>query len=115
MQLRTIKYSKIAVVVFLTALIWVWADLALDTIHTIPRATIRMGSSRSSHWISFKDEPVVDINDIDFKGPVSKIGELKRIISNNPQKLEFVLPEQEGMLDSEKYELNVPDFIKNID
>ena len=116
MQLRKIKYSKIAVVVFLTALIWVWADLSLDAEYTIPRITIEMGSSRSSHWISFKDEPVVDINNISFKGPVSKIGELKSIISNNPQKLEFILnPEQEGMLDPGEYERNVPDFIKNID
>ncbi len=116
MKLRKIKYSKIAVVVFLTVLIWVWADLALDTEHTIPRATMMIGRSRSSLWISFRGEPAVDINNIVLKGPVSKIGELKRIISNDPQKLEFTLnPEQQAMVDPGEYPQDVSDFIKNID
>jgi len=116
MKLNKVKYSKIAVVVFLTALIWIWADLALNEEYPLPRVTIKMGRSRPSLWISFGGESAVDINDVVLKGPVSKMSELKRIIRNDPQKLEFTLnAEQQGMLDPGEHPRSVSDFIKNID
>ena len=116
MKLNKVKYSKIAVVVFLTALIWIWADLALNEEYPLPRVTIKMGRSRPSLWISFGGESAVDINDVVLKGPVSKMSELKRIIRNDPQKLEFTLnAEQQGMLDPGEHPQDVSDFIKNID
>jgi hypothetical protein len=119
MKLKKIKYKKIAVVIFLTALIWVWADLALDTEHPIPRVTIRIGMSRPNLWISFAGESTVDINNIVLKGPVSKINEAKGIIGNDPQKLEFLLDteyqERYGLTKQGKYELKVQDFLRNYD
>ncbi len=119
MELKKIKYKKIAVVVFLTALIWIWADLATDTEYPIPRTTIKMGISRPELWISFGDESSVDINDVVLKGPVSKINDAKRIIGNDPQKLEFVLDaeqqEQYGFTKKGTYELEVQDFFRNYD
>jgi hypothetical protein len=117
MKLKNIKYRKIAVAVFLTALIWIWADLALDTEHPIPRVTIKMGRSRPNLWISFGGESAVDINNIILKGPVSKINEAKGIIGNDPQKLEFILDteyqERYGYTKQGKYELKVQDFFRN--
>ena len=117
MKLKKIKFKKIAVVVFLTALIWVWADLATDTEYPIPRITIKMGRSRPNLWISFGGESAVDINDVVLKGPVSKINEAKGIIGNDPQKLEFTLDaeqqERYGFTKPGKYPLNVQDFIRN--
>jgi hypothetical protein len=119
MELKKIKYKKIAVVVFLTALIWVWADLALDTEHPIPRVTIKMGRSRPELWISFAGESAVDINNIILKGPVSKINEAKGIIGKDPQKLDFILDteyqERYGWTKQGKYELKVQDFFRNYD
>jgi len=113
------KYKKIAVVVFLTALIWVWADLALDTEYPIPRITIKMGRSRPNLWSSFGGESTVDINNVVLKGPVSKINEAKRIIGNDPQELEFTLlaeqQERYGMTKQGKYPLEVSDFFRNYD
>ncbi|MBN2183646.1 MAG: hypothetical protein JW715_17185 [Sedimentisphaerales bacterium] len=114
MKSKKIKLSKMAVVVFLTALIWIWADLALDEEFQIPRITINMGRSRPTVWVSFGGETSVDVNNIRLKGPASKIRIAKQVISNDPQKLEFTLDaEQYGITKSGK--LEVPDFLKKTD
>jgi hypothetical protein len=113
MAKREIKFSKIAVVVFLTALIWVWADLALDDEQSFSGATITISKSRSNLWISFRGEPTVDINEIVLEGPVSKISEVKQIISNNPEKLKFNLDaEQHGFISPGEHPLNVREFLR---
>ena len=59
----------------------------------------------------------MDINDVIFKGPVSKINDAKRIIGNDPQKLEFILDaeqqERYGFTKQGKYPLNVQEFFRN--
>ena len=119
MKPKKIKYKKIAVVVFLTALIWIWADLALDAEHPVPRTTIKMGISRPNLWLSFAGESAIDINNVILKGPVSKINEAKGIIGKDPQKLEFILDteqqERYGWTKQGKYELEVQDFFRNYD
>jgi len=112
-KLRKFKYKKIAVVVFLTILIWVWADLALDDEQSFSGASIILGKSRSNLWISFRSEPAVDINEIVLKGPVSKISEVKQIISNNPEKLKFNFDaEQHSFVSPGENELKVRDFLR---
>ncbi len=112
-KLRKFKYKKIAVVVFLTVLIWVWADLALDDEQTFSGASITLGRSRSNLWISLRGESAVDINEIVLKGPVSKISEVKQIISNNPEKLKFNLDaEQHGFVSPGEYPLDVREFLR---
>ncbi len=39
-MVRKIKYGKILVVVFITVVIWVWADLALDEKLTVSNVNI---------------------------------------------------------------------------
>jgi hypothetical protein len=113
MAKRRIKFSKIAVVVFLTALIWIWAELALDDEQSFSGATITIGKSRSNLWISFRGEPTVDINEVVLKGPVSKISEVKQIIGNNPDKLKFNLDaEQHGFVSPGEHPLRVREFLR---
>lgn len=112
-KLRKFKYKKIAVVVFLTVLIWVWADLALDDEQSFSGASITIGQSRSNLWISFRSKTAVDINEIVLKGPVSKISEVKQIISSDPEKLKFTFDaEQHGFVDPGESELNVRDLLR---
>ena len=108
-----IKYGKIAVVVFLTALIWVWADLALDKEEPFSGATLTVGTSRSSLWISFAGEPTVDINDIVLKGSVSNISRVKELINTDPDKLKFTLEaEQLDIVEPGEHRLDVREIIR---
>ena len=112
-MLGKIKFRKIAVVVFLTALIWIWADLALDQEEPFPGATLTIGMSRPSLWISFRGEPTVDVNEIVLKGSVSNISQAKNLINNDPDKLKFTLePEQQDLVEPGEHRLNVRDIIR---
>lgn len=113
MTTRKIKIRKIAVVIFLTVLIWVWSDLALDDEQSFSGATITIGNSRSNLWISFRGEPTIDINEIVLKGPVSKVSEVRQIISNNPDKLKFTLDaEQEGIVSPGEHKRDVREILR---
>ncbi len=112
MMLGKIKYGKITVVIFLTVLIWVWADLALDDDVTVPKATINAAFSKNI-WVSFNDKAKVSINNIELKGPTSKIAEVRRRLNDGTLVLDFLLnPEREGMTTTGLHSLKVLDFIK---
>jgi hypothetical protein len=77
-MLRKIKYGKIAVVIFLTVLIWVWADLALDEILPDKPATIVVDESANPKlWVSFNQASSADIK-ITLSGPHTAIAALDR-------------------------------------
>lgn len=99
-MIRKPKYGKIAVVVFITILIWVWADLALDEKLPVSNVTIRVVKSNPQLWVSFDDAPSITIEEMVLKGPLQKIAEIKR-------KLE----EEEGLeidFDAAKEKMNEP-------
>jgi hypothetical protein len=109
-----IKYSKVAIVTFLTVLIWVWADLALDETVPVPGATITIAESSPNFWVSFNGRASVSVDNIVLKGPASKIADIKREINESSLKLKFTLyPEWQGITTAGSYTLNVLDFIKN--
>jgi len=113
MVLRKIKYSKIAVVVFLTILIWVWADLALDDKLPVSDATITVAKSSPSLWISFNDEPSVSIDNIVLRGPASKINNVRRRMKDLSPSFEFFLDaEQEKMTEPGEHQLDVHSFLR---
>jgi len=113
MMLRKIKYSKIAIVIFLTILIWVWADLALDETFPVPGATIIVAESNPNLWVSFGGKASTSIDNIVLKGPASKIAEIKRELSEGTLNLKFSLyPELEEITAAGPFTLNVLDFIK---
>lgn len=112
-MLKKIKYSKIAIVIFLTVLIWVWADLALDESVSLPGATITISESSSTFWVSFDGNASTSIANIVLKGPASKIADIKREIADGSMKLNFSLnPGLEGITAAGSHTLNVLDFIQ---
>ena len=111
-MLAKVKISKIAVVLFLTLLIWVWTDLALDETENVSGATIILTESDPRLWISFNGERTIDVNDIGLKGPASKITNIKRKIENHSLSLLFPLDaEKEGLVASGE-PLDVQTFIQ---
>ncbi len=105
-MLGNIKISKIAIVVFLTVLIWVWADLALDDTFTVAGAAITVDDSALSRWVTINGKVSVPIESITLKGPASKISEFRRKFRDRPSapSFEFFLDvEQEGMMEPGGY------------
>ena len=75
---RKIKYGKIAIVVVLTALIWIWADLALDeTLSDRPARIVVDESASPKLWVSFSQASSADIQ-ITLSGPHTAIAEENR-------------------------------------
>ncbi len=115
MMLGKIKYGKIAIVIFLTILIWVWADLALDESHDVPNARV-LAKSSPNLWVSFKGKPWIRIDNIEIKGPASKITKVSRRLNDGSLVPDFSLsPEREGMTTAGQHKLNVLDFVKRSD
>ena len=113
-----IKYGKVLAVIFLTVLIWVWADLRLADEFAVPSANISIAKSTNPNfWASFDNyQPSVVIKNIVLKGPASKIAEVKRQINDGSLSLEFFfVPEQEGMTTPKQHSLTVLDFLKKSD
>lgn len=116
---KKIKYSKVAIVAFLTVLIWVWADLAMDETLLVPNVSINIvTSSNPALWATFKSEdgqPVssASIEYIVLKGPTSGIAEAKRELSNALLNLDFALnPELREMTTAGPHTLPVLDFLR---
>ena len=96
-----IKYSKVAVVVFLTVLIWVWADMAKTEDITIPNAVIKVAKSTSEDlWVSFDDQPSVRITKIVLRGATTIIDELQRELTTGRNKLQFELDVAQEQVDA---------------
>lgn len=113
-MVKKINYSKLAIVIFLTVLIWFWADRSLEEEYTIQTATIVIGRTKPELWVSFPDSAVIDINEIRLSGPASAINELNHTINNDPEKLKFILyPEQFGIDKAGESPIDVRDIIEN--
>jgi hypothetical protein len=110
-----IKYAKAVIVVFLTVLIWVWADLAQDDTYTVRNATIAVVKSLDpSLWVTFGDAETFTIDEIVLKGPASKITAVEREISTGVLKRVFFLdPAEEAMTDPGKHSLDIRRFLRN--
>jgi hypothetical protein len=113
-MVRKVNYGKILIVIFLTVLIWVWADLALDDELPVSGATISIAKSTSPNlWVSFDDESSVSIDNILLKGPASRIGNARRKLNDGSLVLKFFLDaEQEGLTDPGEHPLDVLAFLK---
>ena len=96
---RKIKYSKIAIVIFLTVLIWVWADLALD--ETLPEKSAVVVVDESVDpklWISFDKSTSADIKII-LSGPHTAVTTLDRELRKGLKPLEFVFNAVQEQMD----------------
>lgn len=112
-----IKFGKISAIIFLTVLIWVWADLALDEQISVSNVTITVAKSANpALWISFSDEASVSIEKMVLKGPASKVADVKRKLNEGSLVFDFFLdPKLEGMVGPGLHYLNVPNFLKKND
>lgn len=124
MTFKKIKFGKISIVVFLTALIWVWADLAKDEPLNLPDVVVEVAkSSNPALWVSFvaeREEPQlrtsVTLESVVLKGPARKVGEVKRLRNKGTLDLNlFLSPEREGMTKADIHPLDVLDFLKRSD
>jgi hypothetical protein len=113
-MLKKINYGKIIVVVLITVLIWVWADLALDEKLPVSGATISVAKSANLRLLAdFNDEPSVDIEKMVLKGSASRIADVKRRLRDGDLSFEFFFdPEQEAMTNPGEYSLDVLNFLK---
>ena len=111
-----IKFGKIALVIFLTALIWVWTDLSLDEELPVSNATIMVAKTDPNLWVSLDGKASVNINDIVLKGPASKTSEVNRKLKTGLLRLEFFLDAgQEEMDQPGEYSLDVPGLLRKSD
>jgi len=112
MMARKIKYGKIAVVIFLTVLIWVWADLALDEESPDKPATIVVDESANPKlWVSFNQASSADIK-ITLSGPHAAIADISRKLrKEGPKKFNFDAA-QEKMDKPGDYSLSLLAFLQ---
>jgi len=121
---KKIKFGKISIVVFLTALIWVWADLARDEPLDLPDVVVEVAkSSNPALWVSFVaegEEPAlrtsVTLTSVVLKGPARKVAAVKLLRNKGTLDLNlFLSPEREGMTKADIHPLDVLDFLKRSD
>ena len=109
---RNLKYGKIAVVVFITILIWVWADLALDEELPVPNVAISVVNSDPRLWVSFDDASSVILEQIVLKGPLRKINVInKKLEEGERLKIDFDAV-KEKMNEPRSYSLNLLPFLQ---
>ncbi len=104
------KIKKTILVIFITGLIWVWADLSLDKDLVGQNMTIIASKANPMLWVTFDGKPEVSVK-ADIRGPAVKINELNRKIQAGDEKLEVRFdPEKENMAVPGEYSL--PDVRK---
>lgn len=112
MIIRKINYGKILVVVFITVLIWVWADLALDEeLPDKPAVIVIDESATPKLWVSFNQNRTADIK-ITLSGPHAAIAEEQRKLKRG-ERLEFDFDAaQEKMDEPGSYTLSLLPFFQ---
>lgn len=120
-MIKRLKPGKISIVVFLTALIWVWADLAQDDRLTLSDIRIEVAKSTDpSLWVNFVVEhadpnlqTAVTLDTVVLKGPASRIQEVNRRKNRGALDLNlFLVPDEEGLTSAEAHTVNVLDFLR---
>jgi hypothetical protein len=111
-MLRNVKLGKIFAVVSLSALVWIWADLASDEQFSVYSAAVNILPSQPDLWVSFEDEASVSIREIVLKGPAARIAELNRRLKQG-ERLEFDFDAaQADMSAPGSYSLRLRDFLQ---
>ena len=116
-MVKKVNYGKILVVVFITVLIWVWADLALDEVFSVSNVNITAKSTNPSLWVSFSDKSSAFIDKMVLKGPASRIADVKRKLKDGSLVLEFFLDpgQTETIASPGEYTLPLLTFLRQSD
>ena len=83
------KLKKAVLVVFITCLIWVWADLSLDKDLNDQTVTVTVSKANPRLWVTIEDKSEIQIK-VDFRGPARKIGDLVSKMEAGKEKLDVV-------------------------
>jgi len=109
------KIMKILLVLVITVLIWVWADLALDK-QDVETAIIKIAKSTEQLWVSFDDYSSFRNIKMTLKGPASKIDRLKRQLEAGKENLEiFFDAEARNYSKPDTYNISLLQFLKGSD
>jgi hypothetical protein len=114
--LKSINYGKIILVVFITILIWVWADKAQDEEYTFENIQLTADRSLASDlWLTFEGQRTVTLKELKLRGSAACLDELKADLKNNPPKLmRFSLQSADtGLREPGQTELIMLDFLRN--
>lgn len=101
------KIQKILAVIFLTVLIWVWSDLALDDDGTLSQIPVVLTNSLDPNLlVSFVEDTGqltdhIIIDTVNIKGPAGKIDQIKAEERANPETLRL-------LLEPDKWDLREP-------
>jgi hypothetical protein len=121
-RLKGINYGKIVLVVFITILIWVWADKAQDEEYTFENVLLKADRSLASElWLTFPQDGQardgqrgVTLEELILRGPAARLDELRRNLKTGSPRLEFFLgPADAGLREPGQTNLSVLDFLRN--
>jgi len=112
---KRINYGKVLLVIFITVLIWVWADTAQDIQWEVENILIKADrSSWADSLLMFEGKPSIALEQLVLRGPNWRINDLKNDYHSGSLRLEFFLsPTDVGMAESGQTSINLLDFIKN--
>ncbi len=115
MKRRRINYGKIVLVVFITILIWVWADKAQDEEYTFENVVIKAARSLASKlWLTFNGQRSVALEELTLRGPAARLDELRRDLKTGSPRLKFFLGQADaGLSEPGQTNLIVLDFLRN--
>lgn len=95
------KIKKAVLVVFITCLIWVWADLSLDDVLEDQIITVVASRANPQLWVTLEGKPEIQIK-ANINGPAGKIRELSQKIDSGKEKIEVIF-------DAERQKMEAPD------
>ena len=109
------KYGKIVLVVFITILIWVWADKAQDEEYTFENVLLKADRSLASNlWLTIDGQRSAILAELTVRGPAARLDEIKRDLKTGSPRLEFFVgPGDAGLTEpGQPVNLNVLDFLR---
>lgn len=108
-----INYRKVLLVMFITVLIWVWADKAQDTDYNI-RAIIKPDRAVAPDlWITFDRRSSLKVDLVKLRGPASKIDQIRNDLREGSGVREFYFaPQDVGLSEPGEYPLDICDFLR---
>lgn len=117
-KLKKLNYGKILAVIFLTALIWIWADLMLEeTLEISSTLTVARSGIDPNIFVTLgsSDQTTVPLESIVLKGPASKIAGVKQQLNEGTLDLSrmFFNPEQYNMTGSGPHILDMKQFLRD--
>ncbi len=88
------NYGKIILVIFITILIWVWADKAQDIEETFSGIIIKVAKSSPADndlWLNFDGKKIVTIKSITLKGSSHRLEKMDRDRKTGKKSMEFLI------------------------